>query len=175
MLGQDSREFRDLYHLIVIIIQYDVSPLRGERFKLKVKLSQAMRSTSEVRRNSSHRPLRRLTSQDATDHTEPKRKWKLWPVPEIFQFAIVSGLAGALVNAIYTFFPSIMTTIEKRFNINNQRLSYILMANDISGILIGPFSTYYMAKKNIPKSLSFGMCFNIFNRYIKLILLAFQC
>lgn len=65
------------------------------------------------------------------------------------------------MNAMHTFFPSVMTTLEKRFNINNQRLSYILLANDISAICIGPFATFYMAKRNIPRTLSFGECYCI--------------
>lgn len=141
-----------------------------------------MRSTSEVRRNSYHPNnnsgrIRRLNSQETSDPSTPStRKTKLWPIPEIFWFTIVSGMAGALVNAIYTFFPSVMTTIEKRFNINNQRLSYILMANDISAILFAPFSTYYMAKKNIPRSLCLGEYIgNIFIDGQKLISLHFQC
>lgn len=85
---------------------------------------------------------------------DPRRKQSWWPLPQMAWFIVVSGLAGALVNGIYTFFPSVMTTMEKRFNITNIQFSYILMANDISAILFSPFSTYYMAKKHIPKHIS---------------------
>lgn len=86
-----------------------------------------------------------------------KRSNSRWSrVPLIIKFVIISGIAGALVNAIATFFGSVMTTLEKRFNINNQKLSYVLMANDVSAILFSPFTTYYMAKSHIPLHLSFG-------------------
>lgn len=77
-------------------------------------------------------------------------------MPEIIWFVIVSGIAGALSNAIFTFFPSVMTTLEKRFNLNNRVLSYVLMANDVSSILFGPFCSYYFSKRHIPRSLCLG-------------------
>lgn len=106
-----------------------------------------MRSTSVVQRSTS------MTE----DHRKRKRLDSKWSrVPLIIKFVIISGIAGALVNAISTFFGSVMTTLEKRFNINNQKLSYVLMANDVSAILFSPFTTYYLAKSHIPLHLSFG-------------------
>lgn len=106
-------------------------------------------------RRSSVAQVEQLVQGGGLTRTRSRRS-KLWPIPQIMWFAVVSGLAGAMMNAIFTFFPSVMTTLEKRFNINNQRLSYILLANDISAICIGPFCTYYLAKRNIPKALCLG-------------------
>lgn len=107
-----------------------------------------MANNSEVRKNSLNRRIDLEISDNRTKKRSP------WQLSEIMWFVIVSGLAGALMNAMFTFFPSVMTTLEKRFNINNEKLSYILLANDISMIVVSPFCTFYMAKRHIPRSLA---------------------
>ncbi|KFM75765.1 Solute carrier organic anion transporter family member 4C1, partial [Stegodyphus mimosarum] len=83
-------------------------------------------------------------------------KWiQKWATPEVY--LVLYSIIGVLQGTYYTYLVSTITTLEKRFAFKTKISGTIMLADEISPLLLGPLVGYFGGKFHRPRIVAIGM------------------
>ncbi|CAG2104452.1 unnamed protein product [Medioppia subpectinata] len=83
-------------------------------------------------------------------------KWlQLWATPKMF--LLLFGLEGILQGGAYMYMVASLTTLEKRYAFNSLVSGFILIADDVSGLIFRPIMGYLANRLHRPRLIGWSM------------------
>ncbi|GIX75057.1 solute carrier organic anion transporter family member 3A1 [Caerostris extrusa] len=83
-------------------------------------------------------------------------KWlQPWATPKVF--LSLYSILGVVSGAYYAYRVGALTTLEKRFAFDSQTSGTIMMVDEITPVLLGPFIGYFGGKTHRPRMFGLGM------------------
>lgn len=118
-------------------------------YKMDVKLNNGNN------KNTEEDPLTGQRDQN-TDSTKKKLKWRRKFASTNF-FMVVFLLAYVLQGCYFTYFVSVITTIEKLFQVKSATIALLLNFSEVGQILTSLLLTYYAGRGHRPRWIACGM------------------
>lgn len=74
-------------------------------------------------------------------------------------FVVIYGLAGLVTVTTWSYFGSIITTLEKRFSVSSKTIASLMVISDISTLVFSTLVGYFGGNKHRPRLVGFATIF----------------
>lgn len=71
-------------------------------------------------------------------------------------FVLFYALIGFITTGAFSYFPAIITTLEKRYKIPSRNTGIISVSGEVSTLFVSSMLGYYAGKGHRPKWMAFG-------------------
>lgn len=85
------------------------------------------------------------------------RPWWLQKLANKYVFVLFFACMEIMQATFYSYFRSVITTLEKQFAVQSQTIGFVLSGKEISQVLCGLLLAYYGGKGNRPRWIACGM------------------